>query len=203
MALHAALHRIEKRLLGRVHPALAMPQQEYVDVDQPVVGRQAPQALLRDVVAHDVLGQAADPVAGEDQPPHFIEARRRRDDASGEAFLIAEHGERRQAVADLVAGERHEVLREQVFHPQLRLPEQPVMAAAIDRIALAQEAAHLQLVVRRAAQAEPGGGRLLQQRRQDVRRTHHVDLQVDARIRAMEFGEEFVVDGRLDAAHRQ
>ncbi|POM20766.1 hypothetical protein CSX04_02186 [Burkholderia cepacia] len=190
-------------MLGRVHLAIAMPQQEHVDVDEPFVGRQPPQSLLGDVVAHDVFWEAADPVTREDQPPHFLEARRRCDDAPRETLLVAKHGERRQAVADLVARERHEILGEHIVHAQLRLPEQPVMAAAVDRITLAQEAAHLQLVVRRAAQAEPGRGGFLQQRRKDVRRAHHLDLQVDARIRAMEFREEFVVDGRLDAAHRQ
>ena len=148
-------------------------------------------------------GRQPTPYPAKIKPPYFVETRRRRHDAAREALLVAKHGERREAVADLVAGERHEIFRQQVFHRQLRLAEQAMVPPAENRIALAQEAAHFQFIHRGAAQAQARCRRLLQQRRDDVRRAHHFNLQIDARIGTMKLGEEFVVDRRIDPAHAQ
>nr|KGD10731.1 hypothetical protein DO63_5803 [Burkholderia pseudomallei] len=113
--LHVALERVDEHVLRRIHPALAVPHQKDLDVEQPFLRRQPPEPLAREVVAHDVLGQAADAVAREHEAADFIEARRCRDDAPGEAALIAEHGERRERVADLVAREGNEILGEQIL----------------------------------------------------------------------------------------
>src|ERR1700712_2047402 len=73
ITLHRALHAIEKCLLRRVHLASSMPQQVDVDIGQTLFRRQSPQALLREVVAHNVLRQAANAVPREDQPPYFVQ----------------------------------------------------------------------------------------------------------------------------------
>ena len=60
-------------MIGRIHPALAMPEQMDVDIRETFFRRQAPETLLRKIVAHNVLRQAADAIARENQPPHFVE----------------------------------------------------------------------------------------------------------------------------------
>ncbi|MNL26928.1 hypothetical protein D3C87_1484900 [compost metagenome] len=83
--------------------------------------------------------QAADAKARHQQALDLVMLGRRCDDASRKPALIAKDRQRRQAVAQGVTGERHKVLVQQVFHADVGTPEQRVVLAAEQRIALLQE----------------------------------------------------------------
>ncbi|OMP13767.1 inorganic polyphosphate/ATP-NAD kinase, partial [Corchorus olitorius] len=183
--------------------ALPVPHQVQVDVGDALFWRQPPQALLGQIVRHDVLRQAADPIARKHEPLDLVQARRRGDDAAGESLLIAKHRERRQRIAQLVAHERDKVFAEQVTDRQARPPEQPMVPPAEHGVALAQEQLPLQLFARRAAQAEPNAGALLGEGIEDVRAAHDFHLQIHARVMSVKRRQAFVVHARLDAADGQ
>ena len=58
-----------------IHLTVAMPKQMDVDIGESLVRWQAPEPLLRKIVPHDVLWQAADAIARKNQPPDFVETR--------------------------------------------------------------------------------------------------------------------------------
>ncbi|MNI95047.1 hypothetical protein D3C73_1532490 [compost metagenome] len=85
-----------------------------IDIGDPLKRRQRPEQPRFDIRGHHMRRQTADTKSGNHQAPHFLQARRRGDDAPAEALLIAKDGQRREHAANLVTGEADEVLPLQV-----------------------------------------------------------------------------------------
>ncbi|MCY1520117.1 hypothetical protein D9M68_548880 [compost metagenome] len=180
-----------------------MPCQKHIDFGHRFRGGQAPQLAAHHVLADQVFGQKAQPDAGHHHAPDFLDIGRRAHDAAGKALLIAKDGQRRQGVADLVAGETDEILVHQVFQADPLPGKQRMMPSADDRVAVAQKQPALQRLDGLAAQAYAQRRHAFGKRVQDGGAGQHIDMEFDPGIAPVELRQEIVIRRTLHLAHYQ
>lgn len=124
------LEPLQKYRLGLGQFLLTVPEQVDIHVNDSLPWRQARDLFSQHISCNDVFRQAINAITSAHQPAHFIQARRRGNDAPGEPLLITEHRERGLVAADLVAGKTDEVSAPQIRQGQVLSTVQPVPLAA-------------------------------------------------------------------------